>query len=128
MKNISDNLPSLVSARLWPLLGLLLVLTLSPQIQTHAQDSDLELAEEYFGQEDYEKARVVYDKLGRNARNLPFIYKNYLETLLRLKDFKETERLVTRQIKSEPDNPIFRIDFGRLYQEQGRADKAQEEY
>ncbi|NJO00860.1 MAG: tetratricopeptide repeat protein [Bacteroidia bacterium] len=58
----------------------------------------------------------------------PLSIKNYLETLLRLKDFKETERLVTRQIKSEPDNPIFRIDFGRLYQEQGRADKAQEEY
>ncbi len=89
---------------------------------------DLSLAEEYYGREEYDKAAEIYERLSRNNRNLPIIYKNYLKTLYGLKDFKESEKLIKKQIKVEPENPIYPIDYGYWWQLQGKDDKAKAAY
>lgn len=93
-----------------------------------AQDKDVELADEYFQQQEYDKAVVLYEKASRNSRNIPFIYKNYFQTLLYLKDYKEAEKLVNRQIKQEVENPTYRIDLAYLQEIQGRIEKADKLY
>lgn len=89
---------------------------------------DLSLAEEYFGREEYDKASEIYERLSRNNRNLPLIYKNYLRTLYALKDFKESEKLIKKQIKLEPENPMYPIDYGYWWQLQDKEDKAKSAY
>lgn len=107
---------------------LCLVLSTNIPFGATAQNKDLQLAEEYYQQEDFEKAKVLYERLARSNRNLPFIYKNYLQTLLRLQAFSEADRLVKRQIKNQPENPVFQIDEGRVLNAQQKIEKAQEIY
>ncbi len=89
---------------------------------------NLSLAEEYYGREEYDKASEIYARLSRNNRNLPLIYKNYLKTLYALKDFREAEKLIKKQLKIEPENPVYPIDYGYWWQLQGKKDKAKAAY
>lgn len=93
-----------------------------------AQDKDFDLAEEYFTQMDYEKAKVTYEKLARNNRNLPLIYKNYLKTLLQLKDYKESEKIIRRQIKDNPVTASYRVDLGYLFELESKIPQADKEF
>jgi predicted Zn-dependent protease len=96
--------------------------------QSKAQTKDFELAEEYFAQSEFEKAREMYEKLARSPRNLPLIYPNYLKTLVQLKDFKEAERLAKRMSKDNPQSPNFRVDYGSLLEMQGNIPQADKEF
>lgn len=89
-----------------------------------AQQKDIDLAHEYFIQQEYDKAAVLYERLAKSNRNLPLIYKNYLQTLIRQESYSEAEKLISKQIKLETNNPTFRIDYGSLFFLQGKADKA----
>lgn len=89
---------------------------------------DLELAEEYYSRQEYEKATELYDKLSNSNRNLPLIYKNYLKALFELKNFKEAEKLIKKINKQEPENPVYAIDYGYWWELQGKMDKAIKEY
>lgn len=102
------------------------VLILSFEI--YAQNQDLELANEYYQQQEYEKASEMYAKLARKSSNLKDIYKNYLSTLFFLKDFQGAEKLVNKQIKNEPYNPTFKIDYGLVLERQGKIPQADKHY
>jgi tetratricopeptide (TPR) repeat protein len=103
-----------------------LVLIFSHLVQ--AQNTDLALAEEYFYQNEFEKAREVYEKLARNQRNWPVIYRNYLQTLVKLKDFREADKLCRRLSKDLPTSPLYKIDIAWLYEQQTQLEKADAEY
>ena len=108
--------------------ALCLVLLQKNTIAFGQNNKDIELADEYFHQQEYDKATVLYERASRNNRNIPFIYKNYLQSLIYLKNFKEADKLINKQIKLEPNNPTFQIDFAYLTEIQGRIDKASKLY
>ncbi len=89
-----------------------------------AQNQDKELAEEYFQQEEYEKAISLYEKMSNDGVPLNEIYPNYLQSLTAVKNFKEAEKLINKQIRDNPENPVYRIDAGTLLEMQGKTDKA----
>ncbi|NJL13838.1 MAG: tetratricopeptide repeat protein [Microscillaceae bacterium] len=105
------------------MVGLLVVgASLALQAQNEAQN--LQIAEEYFSRQEYEKAREIYDKLARSPRLAGTIYRNYFKTLLLLKDYKEAEKLVKKMARLEPENPIYFIDEGFCWEKQSRPEQA----
>lgn len=93
-----------------------------------ACSQDIQLAEEYYLQGKYEKARDVYEKLARYPSNWRTIHNNYLLTLINLKDFKTAEEFLRRQIKQEPENLLYKADFAFILEIQGKLKEAEKEY
>lgn len=90
-------------------------------------NSDEVLAMQYYQNGDYEKSAVLYKKLFDKSTNTNF-YDPYFTSLLRLKKYDDAETLVKKLIKSHPETYMYTIDMGRILQERGQAEKANEWY
>ncbi|MFN3315946.1 MAG: tetratricopeptide repeat protein, partial [Raineya sp.] len=95
-------------------------------LPTFAQD--IQLAEEYFVQGKYDKAKDIYDKLARNSSNWRSIHQSYLLTLINLKDYKTAEEFLKKQIKQESENLPYRVDYGVILEMQGKMKEADAEF
>jgi tetratricopeptide (TPR) repeat protein len=107
-----------------PLFVFLLIVGNSSQ----AQDRDVEIAHEYFSTAEYDKAKDMYERLAKNNTNLPFIYKNYVATLLHFNQKEEAEKFIRRMIKSTNDNLDYRLDHYVLVRELNGEEKAEKEF
>ncbi len=89
-----------------------------------AEDSTNErLAAQYLREGQYEQALSLYEELF--AENpTPVIYNNYLETLFALDDYRQAERVVSRQIDQNPDAIRFRVDLAWVHQQAGNERRA----
>ncbi len=95
--------------------------------QKPKQESDDQLAAQYFQRKEYEKAVVLYEKLFKKSNNnLNYTY--YLYCLIELKDFKSAEKLVKSQIKEFPDILKYSVDLGYVYAEEGEQGKANKQF
>lgn len=93
-----------------------------------AQSSDpVALANEYYRQGDLAKAQEQYKKLARNKRNVVRIHDNYFKLLLTIQDFDGAEKYVKNVLKQFPQNYIYEIDLGIVYQAQ-QKDEAADKY
>ncbi|MCH8903326.1 MAG: tetratricopeptide repeat protein, partial [Bacteroidetes bacterium] len=92
------------------------------------QNRDQLLADQYFEQEEYEKAAPLYKKLLDKTPGSEIIYKKYLNTLLLLSDYEKAEKMVRKQIKRFKKQLPYRVDLGYVYAEAGNPDKAKEQY
>ncbi len=93
-----------------------------------AQESDVEIANEYFGTGEYDKARDMYERLSKNTVNLPFIYDNYLTTLYHFKQKEEAEKFIRKMIKNSDDNLFYKLDHYVLVTEMNGEDKTEKEF
>ncbi|MEA5427072.1 tetratricopeptide repeat protein [Arcicella lustrica] len=90
---------------------------------------DAQLGVEYLKAGEYEKARTIFQKLAKNKETAKDIYKPYLETLIKLKNWDEAEKFVKRQIKnSESNQAKYLVDLGRLYQATEKKEEAKKNY
>ena len=55
----------------------------------YAQGTDEKLAAQFYENGEYEKAEGLYKRLHKQNRNSIYIYENYLNTLLALKELKD---------------------------------------
>lgn len=95
-----------------------------PQVKKH---NDAQLAAQYFRNRDYEKAVVLYQKLyEEQGSNVYYTY--YLYCLVGLESFKEAERLVKNQVKSDPSRIKYQVDLGYVYSEQGDQGRARRQF
>lgn len=95
----------------------------------HAQSTDpVALADEYYQQGDLEKAREQYKRLARNRRNIVRIHDNYFKLLLTVQDFEEAEKYVKSVIKDFPENYLYEIDLGMVYQAQRKDQEADKHF
>jgi tetratricopeptide (TPR) repeat protein len=104
---------------------LLLILIISSTGLQAQQSSDEALAMQYFQSGDFEKAALLYEKLFSRSKNLSF-YDPYLNSLLKIKQFNDAEKLARSLLKGNPGNSTFSVDIGRIYQEKGEQEKASE--
>jgi tetratricopeptide (TPR) repeat protein len=93
-----------------------------------AQDSEIKIANEYFNNGEFEKARVSFEKLAKNQQNLPVIYNNYLNTLIYLKQIDPAEKFIKKMIKSFPDNITYKTDHYILISEKDGQEKTNKEF
>ncbi len=89
-----------------------------------AQQQEVRLADEYFQKGEFDKAKAMYQKLARNNENSGRIHKNYLETLKTLQAWDEAEKFLKREIKANPENATYKIEYGLLQEKQGKANEA----
>jgi len=106
------------------ILSILLLHTLA----AFAQERDVEIAHEYFGTREYDKAKDMYERLSKNPENLPFIYDNYMATLLHFNEKEEAEKLIRKMIKTTSDNLFYKLDHYTLVTQMNGEEKSQKEF
>ncbi len=89
---------------------------------------DIELANEYFKQGEYEKAKELFQKIVKDKNNIRLVHPNYIQCLFKLKNFEEAEKYLKRQIKKDDATGIiFRADYSALLEMTGKFEEAQKE-
>lgn len=106
-------------------LALLVILTSFTAV-AQLPDED-ELAMQYFKTGDWEKALTRYRTLFNGGMQLQY-YDQYLNTLLKLRKYDEARQVISQMIENQPDTYIFKVDYGRILQDQGEQEKAGEWY
>jgi len=93
-----------------------------------AKGQDIDLANEYFKQGEYEKAKDIYLKISKDKNNIRLIHQNFVQCLFKLKNFDEAGKYLKRQIKSNDLTAIvYRSDYINLLEITGKFEEAQKE-
>lgn len=80
-----------------------------------AQDqTKVQLANEYYLQNDTTIALDLYDELAGNPANIPLIHTNYTDLLLRTRNYKEARKYLAKARRLFPDNVYYQVDAGLL--------------
>ena len=94
-------------------------------VSLNAQDKEnIGLANQYYEGGEVEKALSLYESLAKEDENIPLIHENYLELLINTRRFKEAEKYLNSQIKSNSNSEKYQIDLVQLYEVQGEMKKA----
>ncbi|HCS21566.1 MAG TPA: hypothetical protein DIW47_13570 [Bacteroidetes bacterium] len=101
----------------------LLLICLLPVMVT-AQSKDEELAAQYYLNGEFEKAAVLYEQLWKKNPASSYIYSNYLNTLLALKDYDGAEKMIRSQQKRYPREFAYSVDRAWVLQQAGETEKA----
>ena len=86
------------------------------------------LAQQYFQNGEYEKAAELYDELYQQNGNNDYFFDRYVDCLLALEEFDETERVLQRQIRRDDGNVKLYVSYGTLMERLGRYDEAEEQF
>lgn len=97
-------------------LSILIFLVALPAL---AQNQDEQLAAQYYQNAEYDKAVDLYKKLHRKNTESIYIYNNYLNCLIQLKDWDEAKKILKKQRKRFPDKYLFSIDLAHVYKLSG---------
>lgn len=89
--------------------------------------TDIELAEYYYNNGEYEQARLYYEKIYKGNRTTK-VYNNYMNTLVALGELNEAEKIIKKKLKSSKRQSTVLVDLGELYMKFGREDDAQTQY
>jgi tetratricopeptide (TPR) repeat protein len=89
-----------------------------------AQNNDIQLANEYYRNSDFEKAKVIFEKVVKDKKNIPLVHKNYLSTLYALDNSTEAEKYLKKLVRDFPDNPYYRIDYAIHFQKENKTQEA----
>ncbi|MGL1884889.1 MAG: hypothetical protein OCD76_00130 [Reichenbachiella sp.] len=107
---------------------LLYLIILFSNIALAQTNQEIQLANEYYIQGDYEKARGIYEQLINNKKNIPGIHNNYFNLLLSTNDYKSAEKYIRRAQKYYPTNIYYKIDEGIVYSASGNEEAADEKF
>ncbi len=86
-----------------------------------------QLAGQFYQNSEWEKAAELYEKLYTDAP-VNFYYSQLVNCYLNLKDIKQAEKLINKQIKRYPRQLTYVIDLAYAYQANGEAEKAKKQY
>jgi len=87
------------------------------------QPSKENLAISYYYGGDYEKAAELFRELYKKQPRYNY-YRFYYNSLIKIKNFKDAEKLCKKQIKLSPDSYRFKIDLAYVYMVEGNKKKA----
>ena len=96
----------------------------STAIYAQTQNDPL-LAQQFYRNGEYDKALSLYEQLYKSKNGANIFYNDYLNTLLKLKQYDEAEKIINKRIK---ENPSFKLELGKLYQEKGDLTAANKIY
>lgn len=81
------------------------------------------LAIQYYQNGDYDKAAVIFEKLYARPNNEGY-FELYFNTLIKLKQFDKAEKTVKKALNQNPNNDLYILSMGKLYQEKGDVQSA----
>ena len=108
------------------ILKIILILLLCGQHLTavYSQNSDIQLASEYWNKGEREKAYQTYKALSKSPENLQSIHSSYLNVLIEMARYKEAAEHTERMIKRDPAQQTYKLDLGHVYLKSGDLAKA----
>ena len=80
------------------IIGICLISSIAGLAQT-----DIELAEYYYNNGEYEQAKLYYEKIYKSNKTNK-VYDKYLNTLVALGEFEEAEKMVKKKIRSRQND------------------------
>ena len=92
-----------------------------------AQGTDEQLAAQYFGQGDYERAALYYDKLYKEQPST-HNYEQLFKCRVALKEYEEAAKLAKDQSRRQGNEPRFLVDMGVVAKLTGDTEKAEEHF
>jgi len=92
------------------------------------QAQDPNLANQYFLDGEFEKAAAVYAQIYAADERNEYIFNRYVDCLLNLQQWEQAEKVVKKQVKKSPENALLYVTYGTLYERQGKAPEATEQY
>jgi lipopolysaccharide biosynthesis regulator YciM len=102
----------------------LLGLWLSVNSNVSGQNTDIELANQYLKNGEYEKADVMYKKLVKKKESVNIVHQNYLRCLVAMKETDEAEKYLRKRIKSDEDITLL-ADMDLLLDQIGKQNESQ---
>ena len=90
-------------------------------------DGQLELAQQFLANGEYEKAKVIYEKIYPKNDNV-VVYMDYYKTLLALSEYDELEKIIQKRLKKYSSNIKLHVDLGKVYSQKGDKEKAENSY
>ncbi|MEJ2004224.1 MAG: tetratricopeptide repeat protein [Cyclobacteriaceae bacterium] len=83
---------------------LIILLLFSTSIVIGQNTQSVQLANEYYAQGEFDKARTLYEKLVNNPQNIPLIHNNYLFLLIDTRSFRAQKKFqeIREQVRTRP--------------------------
>ncbi len=94
-----------------------------PPAPPKRQPSKEHLAQSYYYSGEYEKAALLFKELYKKSPRYSY-YRFYYNSLIKIKNYQEAEKLCKKQIKHNPENYRFKIDLAYVYMVDGNKKKA----
>ncbi|MFY0600955.1 MAG: tetratricopeptide repeat protein [Cyclobacteriaceae bacterium] len=88
-----------------------------------AQSNNSKLANEYFQQGDFEKAKDLFEKLAKKKNEIPLIQANYLDLLVQERNYEQAEKFLLTVIKHYPANYQYQTSLLKLFHVSDQKDK-----
>ena len=89
---------------------------------------DIQLANNYFLEGDYEKAILYYEKIAQDESDLLKIYDYYKTALINNNQFKEAEKLCKVIMKNNPMKLFYQVHLGSLYGAWDKKEKQEQQF
>lgn len=106
---------------------LIILVFLLSAVRAFSQGTDLDLAEYYFKEGQYEQAKLYYEKIYKTNKTQR-VYTNYLNTLIALGEFDEAEKMAKKNIKENSKDGIAYVRLGDLYKRFDKRAAAVEQF
>ena len=101
----------------------LLMLLMFSAVSLAQSDKEIQTAEYFFRNKEYDKAAELYERFFERSQN-KFYYQQLLTSYIKLERYRDAGRLVERQMKKEPKNINLYVDLGYVYLSEGKKSKA----
>ncbi len=95
----------------------------SSSIAQPAGQNDLQLAQYYYSNGDFEKATTYYEKLYAKDPSKQ-VFLRYVDCLMQSKQYKTIEKIYKRQINSNRQDFDLHVSFGQFYEDIGELEKS----
>lgn len=89
---------------------------------------DINLADAYYKQGEYEKAADLYSRLASNKDVARQLHANYITTLIKLKNYDEAEKFLKSQIKANDNFIAYKADYADLLEKSGKEEESKREF
>ena len=93
-----------------------------------AQAQNLDLANQYYQNGEYQKAASLYSQLLDNDDQSDIFFNRYVDCLINLEQYDECEKAIKKQLKKSPENVSLYVTYGNLYERQEKTDEAKAQY
>lgn len=110
------------------LLTLILIILFVPAANLFAQNVNIELANEYFKNGEYQKSAEMYKSISRQKGQSRLIHTNYFNALIKLKEYEEAEDFVKKQIRQYDNIITYKADYAYILELAGKEKEAKESY
>jgi len=92
------------------------------------QAQDPNLANQYYADGEFEKAASVYGQLWEADERNEYFFNRYVECLLNLQQYEQSEKVIKKQLKKNPENAPLYVTYGSLFERQNKPTEAGLQY